>query len=168
MVTVRPETALDHAGVRLVHERAFGRSTEADAVDAVRAHGQATISLVAVDGERVVGHVLFSPVTLEAAPEISGLGLAPLAVLPEFQNRGVGAALARAGLEACRSLGCAFVVVLGDPRYYGRFGFRPAHTFGLRCQWEVPADAFQALELQPDALAGRGGLARYLPEWDGV
>lgn len=168
MVNVRPESAADMAAIRAVHERAFDGSAEAEAVDAVRATGQAAISLVAVDGERVLGHVLFSPVTAEAAPEIPGLGLAPLAVLPEFQKRGVGAALTRAGLETCRSLGCAFVVVLGDPRYYSRFGFRPAHAFGFHCQWDVPPDAFQILELQPGALAGRSGLVRYLPQWDGV
>lgn len=162
---IRDESPADVAAIHDVVARAFERADEARLVDALRAAGKATLSLVAEIDGRVVGHVLFSPVTLEGAPV--ALGLAPLAVRPETHGQGVGGALVRAGLERCRAAGHVFVVVLGSPDYYGRFGFLPAERYALRCEYDTPPGAFQVIELVPDALRGRTGLVRYAAEFAG-
>lgn len=173
MVEIRAERAGDEAAVRRVNELAFGRAEEAALVDALRAAARPHVSLVAVDGGRVVGHVFFSPVSLETegGPEDSSfaaMGLAPMAVLPGHQRRGVGSELVRAGLDECRRAGRDVVVVLGHPEYYPRFGFRPAGRAGLRCEYPVPDDTFMVVELRPGALAGRRGLVKYHPAFAGV
>lgn len=167
-MTIRPETASDRAAVRAVNEAAFETSAEADLVEALRERAEPTFSLVAEEGGRVVGHILFSPVGLAGHPELGLFGLAPMAVEPSLQRRGVGSALVRAGLEACAAAGGRAVVVLGHPEYYPRFGFRPASGFGLSCRWEVPDEAFMALELEPGALAEAEGEVAYHPAFDEV
>ncbi len=164
-VMIRDEMPDDAAAIRDVVTAAFERPDEASLVDALRAAGKATLSLVAERDGRVVGHVLFSPVTLDDAP--FGLGLAPLSVLPEEQYAGVGGALMRAGLERCRAAGVATIVVLGSPKYYGRFGFAAADTHGLQCEYDAPPGAFQVIALAPGALARRSGLVRYASEFAG-
>ena len=122
-----------------------------------------TLSLAAELDDAVVGHILFSPVSIE--PEGTAIGLAPMAVLPEHQRRGIGGRLVREGLELLRAAGHGAVVVLGHPEYYPRFGFTRANRFGLRCEFECRDEAFMALELSPGALANRAGLVRYLREF---
>lgn len=165
----------EHAAeVAEVHAQAFGRSDEASMVHAVRSAGLATISLVAQKSpdERqphhwpVVGHILLSPVSVDGvahqdAPR--GLGLAPLAVLPAYQRQGVGTRIVQAALRRAKLLGYAYVVVLGHPPYYPRFGFVPASRFGLSYEREVPDEVFMALPLVPGALDGVSGVVRYLP-----
>jgi putative acetyltransferase len=158
---IRFEAPADQAAIRAVHASAFPTMHEADIVDALRRAGRLTLSLVTVENGAVVGHIAFSPVTL--AGTIDGLGLAPVAVLPAFQRRGIAARLIRAGLDVCARQRHGFVVVLGDPRYYARFGFTPARTWGLRDAYGG-GDAFQALELRPGAIPAAGGLVRYAPE----
>jgi putative acetyltransferase len=166
---IRAETAADHAAVHTVNRRAFAQPGEADLVDHLRAAGCATVSLVAVDAGAVVGHILFSPVTLDSSsPPTNWLGLAPMAVLPERQRAGVGSALVRAGLAAARAAGATAVVVLGHPEYYPRFGFAPASRAGLRCVYDAPDEAFMALELVPGGVAGHRGLVHYAREFDGL
>jgi putative acetyltransferase len=164
VLKVRAEAVEDFAAVRRVNELAFGQPGEASLVEALRAEARPQVSLVAVEGDRVVGHIFFSPVTVEdGASSFEAMALAPMAVLPELQRRGVGARLVREGLEACRRLGHEVVFVLGHPDYYPRFGFAPAATKGLSCEYDVPAEAFMVVELTPDALGGRRGRVRYLP-----
>lgn len=166
---VRAETPADRAAVRAVNERAFGRAAEADLVEALREHARPHLSLVAESGGAVVGHIFFSPVTVESAGgETGAFGLAPMAVLPEFQGRGVGSELVRRGLEECRRLGQEVVFVLGHPEYYPRFGFAPAAARGLRCEYPVPDEAFMLVELREGALGGRTGLVKYHPEFGRV
>ena len=168
MITVRAETVGDIPAVRRVNELAFGRPDEADLVDALRAAARPHISLVAVSHGQVVGHIFFSPVTLEAeaaAPAI--FGLAPMAVIPERQKQGIGSRLVREGLRECQRVGCDVVVVVGHPEYYPRFGFIPASRKGLRCEYPVPDEVFMLAELRPNALSGRG-LVKYRPEFGGV
>ncbi len=89
------------------------------------------------------------------------MGLAPMAVAPEHQRKGIGSALVRAGLEQCKQLGFAAVVVLGHPEYYPRFGFSPSSRFGINSEYEVPEEVFMAMELQPGALSGKTGRVKY-------
>jgi len=167
-VTVRPETPADAAAIRAVNVAAFPTAAEADLVDRLRAEGALLVSLVAEDAGEVVGHVAFSPAALDACPAARIAALAPMAVVPSRQCGGVGSALARAGLDACRALGCGAAVVLGHPRYYPRFGFVPSVRFGFRSTYDVPDDVFLAQELVPGALAGATGVLRYHFAFAGV
>lgn len=169
MLNIRAETPEDYAAVREVNEEAFGGRGEADLVDALRKNARPYLSLVAELERRIVGHIFFSPVKIEAETDApAAFGLAPMAVLPEFQKRGIGLKLVRTGLEECRRLGHQVVVVLGHPGYYPRFGFVPARQKGLRCEYPVPDEAFMVLELKEGALSGRAGLVRYNPEFGKV
>ena len=159
---IRSERPADQAAIHAVHAAAFPTTAEARLVDALRTARRLRISLVAVVDDAIVGHVAFSPVHVPGATD--GLGLAPLAVVPADQRRGIGAELVREGLAACEHVGCGFVVVLGDPSYYGRFGFKPASIFGLRDAYGGGA-AFQAMELRAGAIPTAGGTVRYAPEF---
>ena len=162
-MNIRSERPEDAPGIRHVNRLAFGASTEAELVDMLREQARPVVSLVAVDAGQIVGHILFSPVTLSSAPELRLMALAPMAVLPARQRQGIGSALVRAGLAECRRLGAGAVVVLGHAAYYPRFGFGSAARFGLASEYDVPEDVFMALELQDGALHGRPGTIRYHP-----
>ncbi|MBU2603360.1 MAG: N-acetyltransferase [Actinobacteria bacterium] len=163
---IRFEKATDAAGVRSANERAFEGSVEADIVDALRRDCPDLVSLVA-DDHGVVGHILFSPAVVESGDwRVAGMGLAPLAVVPERQG-GIGSALVERGLAELRERGCPFVVVLGHPGYYPRFGFEPASSRGMVCQWEgIPEEAFMVLVMDEVAMDGVSGVARYRHEFD--
>jgi putative acetyltransferase len=166
---VRTETIEDHESVRRVNELAFGQHNEADLVDALRANARPYVSLVAVAGEQVVGHIFFSPVSIESeAGGFNAMGLAPMAVLPKRQNQGIGSQLVRQGLKECQRLGEDIVVVLGHPNYYPRFGFVPASLKGLRSEYDVADEVFMVVELTEGALNGRRGLVKYHPEFSKV
>lgn len=164
MPSIRAERPIDVAAIHAVNAAAFPTADEADLVDALRAAADPYLSLVAeVDG-KVVGHILFTPVTHADHPKLKLMGLAPMAVHPDHQRTGIGSALVRAGLEACRDLGMLGVVVLGHPDYYPRFGFRPAGTtFGISSAYDVPDEVFLALELVEGALTGCSGCVAYHP-----
>ena len=165
-ITLREETHADIPAVRSLLAAAFEGSAEAELVDALRNRGAATLSLVACRESQVVGHLLFSEVTIQLeSSAVSALGLGPMAVLPQFQRQGIGSSLLRWGLELCVERGFQIVVVLGHPGYYPRFGFLPARNFGIRCQFDAPEEAFMVLELVPGALSGVSGEARYQPEF---
>ena len=165
MVEIRGEAPNDYKAIREVNERAFGGAAEAKLVDMLRAAKKIVISLVAVHLNSVVGHILFSPVTVAEAPEnLRAVGLAPMSVLPEFQSRGIGSRLVREGLEACRQAGCDVVVVLGHPRYYPRFGFLKAKECGLDNEYSA-VDSFLVLELRKGVLPEVRGLVKYSPEF---
>ena len=169
MMTIREEHPDDIAAIRRVVHEAFDRPEEADLVDKLRDHGKFELSLVAELDCKVVGHILFTGVTIEGVdPCPRTLGLAPLAVLSEFQRKGVGSALMRRSLERCRDMGHDAIVVVGHPEYYPKFGFLSATRYGLRCEYEVPEDVFMALELRAGALQGTRGLVRYQPEFGDV
>ena len=154
--TIRPERPEDCSVIRQVTTAAFAvaehsSGTEGAIVDALRAAGALSLSLVAtVDGE-VVGHVAFSPVTLDGA-DLGWYGLGPVSVRPDLQGRGIGAALIQAGLERLAGLGGKGCVVLGDPAYYARFGFRQEPAIGYE---GVPAEYFMALSLDGSRAAGK-------------
>ena len=169
MITIRPERPEDASRVRHVNEQAFGQPAEADLVERLRQACTDTLSLVAEE-DAVVGHILFTSVVVESAGRrVLGMGLAPMAVLPDRQRQGIGSQLVRRGLDILRERGCPFVVVVGHPEYYPRFGFEPASTHGLASQWEsVPDAAFMVLVLDVHAMAGVSGVAKYREEFDEV
>ena len=158
---IRVEEARDRSAVHAVNASAFPTSAEADLVDALRQEASPTVSLVAEGHESVVGHILFSPVSLSGHPGLEIMGLGPMAVAPERQREGFGSALVRDGLERCRRLGFGAVVVLGHPEFYPRFGFSPSGHFGVDCEYDVPVEVFMAMELQPGYLAGASGTVQY-------
>ena len=164
-LVVRPETPSDRDAVRTVNEEAFGQPMEADIVDALRASGNALVSLVAELDGRVVGQVMFTPLHIDSpAGTVPSIALGPLAVLPAYQKQGVGTALSRAGIEVCRAMGYGHVFVLGHRTYYPRFGFAPARHRGVIFQ--DGRDSFMVLELVQGALDGVAGTARFCPEFD--
>ena len=168
-IEVRSESRDDCPGIYRVNELAFGRSNEADLVDALRHAAHPLISLIAVlDGE-VVGHIFFSPVSVESeSSRFTALGLAPMAVLPEYQRRGIGTELVREGLKACDRLGYDLVFVVGHPDYYPRFGFKPARQMGFDCEYGVPDEVFMVAELKPGAASKRNAMVRYMPQFRSV
>ena len=208
-ISIRPEQTGDHGAVYRVNERAFETTAEAELVEALRPAARPLISLVALVEDRVVGHILFTPVTVESSPMVenqhpttpgpesgsattpgagagsamrpdSGVGsamapgagvgsamaLGPMAVLPEYQNRGIGSRLVRSGLEACGEIGEHVVFVLGHAEYYPRFGFKPAVALGLRYKDSRFDPHFMVAELVPGALGGMSGQIIYHPEFD--
>ncbi len=165
-VEIRREGPEDRTQVRRVNELAFGQPEEAGLVDALRSADAATLSMVAARDGDILGHILFSPVTvLSPAGDFPAIGLGPMAVLPEEQRRGIGSMLVRASLGELRRSGHGLVVVLGHPRYYPRFGFVRASTHGIRWEQAAPDEAFMLLELARGVLAGRSGVVRYRPEF---
>ena len=162
MLQLRPETGEDRDAIRRVNELAFERPDEARLVDMLREAATPFLSLVAEDDGAIVGHICFTPVTVEREDGGTAhlLGLAPMAVLPERQNQGIGSQLVRAGLDACRDAGYGAVVVLGHPDYYPRFGFEPAARRDLRSEYDVPEPVFMVAELVPGAADDLRGVAR--------
>ena len=168
-VAIRPETPGDHRAVYELNHAAFGRENEARLVESLRGSSAfiPELSLVAHDGTRPVAHVLFTRIVVrDGGRAHEALALAPLAVLPELQKRGLGSALVRHGLAAAHELGHRVVIVLGHPEYYPRFGFLPAQLLGIHPPFPAQAEAFMALELQPGALQAVRGRVEYPPEFD--
>jgi putative acetyltransferase len=165
---IREEVPVDIPAIRKVNERAFNQPQEAGIVDELRKKCAGLLSLVAEDDGVIIGHVLFSPVTVAADPGgVVGMGLAPMAVVPQRQREGVGSVLVVRGLELLKAKRCPFVVVLGHADYYPRFGFVPASTFGIKCQWEgVPDDVFMARVFSDEILKKINGVVRYRREFD--
>jgi len=165
-VSIRHETPADHAASRQVIAAAFGRAGEAQLVDALREQGFARVALVAaVDGD-VVGHLMFSELSIQTpSGPLSGLALAPLAVAPAWQNQGIGTRLTERGLEECRAQGHRIVIVLGHPHYYPRFGFSTQLAQTLESPYA--GDSFMALELVRGALDGVRGEVVYSPPFGG-
>jgi putative acetyltransferase len=144
---------------------AFNSDAEPRLISLLRSDPSAFIpqlSLVAEEDGQVIGHILFSRITIQtASASISALSLAPLAVHPAHQRQGIGAALTRHGLDECRRLGHAIVIVLGHPNYYPRFGFSAALAQPLACPFGNPGPAWMALEIVPGALNGVSGTVVY-------
>ena len=156
-VVVRVEQPGDIPHIRDIVAHAFGQRAEADLVDQLRADGDALISLVAVaESGELVGHILFSRLPIEdpKGRVSDAAALAPLAVRPEHQRRGIGTALTKAGIRACTARGLSAIIVVGDPKFYQRFGFSAAAARGLQSPY--PGDAFMALELKPGVLRAKG------------
>lgn len=162
---IREEQLDDITAIRDVHRRAFGHDQEGNIVDALRANRGMLLSLVAIRDGRVVGHILYSPLLVG---DVTGAALGPMAVLPEHQRQGIGSRLVEAGSQRLTHDGCPFIVVVGHSAFYPRFGFRPARTYGITCEWDVPDDVFMALVLDEAKLPEVVGLAKYRAEFSTV
>jgi putative acetyltransferase len=159
-IVVRREGADDISAVRVVNEAAFGRAEEADLVDRLRNEGAVLASFVAEQNGRVVGHILFSRTLIETADEsVPSVALAPMAVSPSHQRRGIGTQLVRFGVQWLLTRGERSVLVLGHPHFYQQFGFSTDRARTLTTPF--PPDAFMALELVAGALDGLRGTVRY-------
>lgn len=155
---IREETPADYEVIRRVNEAAFGRAEEADLIEALRQDEQIALSLVAIECDEVVGHILFCDIGIKTEIGVlAAVSLSPMAVLPEFQNRGIGTALVQRGLEALRAGQHEIVTVLGHPNFYARFGFNPAHEYGIACPYDAPPEAWMLLQLRPGVVDGQRG-----------
>ena len=166
LIEIREEHPDDVAAVRDLNRRAFGQDQESNIVDALRANGAALLSLVATVNDRVVGHIMYSPLSIGG--NVTGAALGPMAILPERQRQGIGSKLVEAGNRKLKDAGCPFIIVVGHANYYPRFGFRPASAHGIRCEWEVPDDVFMLLVLDQAKMQGVCGLAKYQHEFSSV
>jgi putative acetyltransferase len=145
-----------------VNRAAFDQEGEGRLVDALRARGAALLSLVAVVDDEVVGHILFSPATIGT---VAGAALGPMAVVPAHQRQGIGSELVARGLDFLAARGCPFVVVVGHPEFYPRFGFEPATAYGLTCDWDLPAGVFMVKVLNAATAVHVHGHVAYQAEF---
>lgn len=167
MLSIRPEGPEDATAVSDLNRHAFETDAEARLVDELREAEPSIVSLVASLDDTIVGHILFSPVTISgAANDAHAVGLGPMAVLPDHQRKGIGSKLVHAGLTICGGMGARIVFVLGHPEYYPRFGFQPAASRGLQYKGEKFDPYFFVKEIEPGALADVSGMVEYHPVFD--
>jgi putative acetyltransferase len=162
-IQIRDERPEDISAIRSLTNLAFGQELESGLIDALRSNEGVLLSLVAVSGARVVGHAMYSPASVD--DRIHGAALGPMGVHPEFQRQGIGSRLVEAGNERIRHMGLPFIIVLGHPGYYPRFGFQPAAWQRITCEWDVPDEVFMLLKLDEGRMRGVEGLASYRQEF---
>lgn len=161
-----PEVSADFESISALIESAFGRPQEARLVESLRKSGKLAVSLAGFDrGGKLAGYAALTVVSVGSASKKPALGLGPVAVLPRKRRKGFGAALIKAGLRAAKDAGFGLVFVLGDPKFYGKFGFTRADAHGFMCEYGAAPEHFLVLELSPGALEGAGGMIRYAPEF---
>ena len=165
VIEIREEHSGDIATIRDLNKQAFGQDQEGNIVDALRSNGAVLLSLVATLNRQVVGHIMYSPLSVG---EVNGAALGPVAVLPQHQRQGIGSKLVEAGNRRLEESGCPFIIVVGHAHFYPRFGFTPASGYGITCEWEVPDDVFMVLALGRAKMVGISGFARYRPEFSTV
>ena len=164
---VRPAEASDASDIRAVHLLAFPSQAEADLAEQLVRDGDSLISLVGIERARIAGHILFSKMDAQAdGRRLDALGLGPLAVIPDMQRRGIGSALIEAGIAEARRLGAEMIFVLGDNRFYERFGFTAAAAQPFACRYSGPH--FQALALDEAERPPQSGTADYARAFNGL
>ena len=161
---IRAEQIRDIDIIREINDLAFKSDAEGKLIDRLRGENIDLISLVAEENDKVLGHILFSPASiLDKGKSIEIMGLAPMAVLPTHQRKGIGSALIKEGLNRCIKIGYGAIIVLGHPEYYPKFGFVPSTKYNISCEYNVPEEVFMILELRKDFLKGISGIAKYHP-----
>ena len=158
---LRFEKEGDIKGIHSVHVQSFETDQEAKLVDDLRLNGLDLISLVAEENQKIIGHILFSPIHLDSNIKLKMMGLAPLAISPNYQNRGIGSSLVWKGLYICKQEKIKSVAVLGNPNYYSRFGFESSVNFGIRSDFNVNPEVFLLKELETGILFGCDGIVKY-------
>lgn len=169
----RQETSDDFEEVFKVNQIAFGQDNEAKLVDALRSNMKVFVpelSIVATENDKIVGHILLTKINIKdnKGNLTESLGLAPMAVKPELQKKGIGGQLIRTVLETAKDLGFKSVIVLGHENYYPKFGFEPANKWNIKAPFDVPTNAFMAIELDQDGLKNISGTVIYPKEFDTV
>jgi putative acetyltransferase len=168
-IAIRPATPDDWPAIVEINDSAFEGASESALIAALERSGRPVISLLALADDVRVGHIFFSPIRIESpGPPIPAAALAPMAVTPRFQGKGIGTQLVEAGLRECIEQGYQVVVVVGHPRFYQRFGFRRAAGAGLESVYSEAGDAFMVIELASGVLRGRTGVVQYPDEFAGV
>ena len=164
---IRKETKKDYKIIYEVNKKAFNQNDESELIKRIRSsnHFIPELSLVAEENGEVIGHILFSKIKIIGERVYESLSLAPMSVLPKFQKQGVGGKLVKEGLKKARNLGFNSVIVLGHKEYYPRFGFKRASKWNIKCPFEVPDDAFMAIELKEGALENKSGTVQYPKEF---
>ena len=168
MITIRKEQPADYEQVYELNAAAFGQPLEAEIVVKLRESCTDLISLVADLDGAVVGHILFSPAVIDSGEhQLSGMGLAPMAVSPQHQGVGIGSKLVGAGLKELEELGYPYCIVLGHPGYYPKFGFVKASEYCVSSEYpDIPDEAFMIRVFDEKELEGVSGVARYRPEFN--
>ena len=165
VIAIREERPDDVAVIRRINQHAFGQDDEANIVEALRANNGVLLSLVATRDGEVVGHLMFSVATIG---DVIGAALGPMAIHPHHQRQGIGSQLVEAGIHTLKGAGCPFIVVVGHPEFYPRFGFKPASAYGLQCEWNVPDDVFMVLMLDSARTSSLSGAVKYRGEFSTV
>jgi putative acetyltransferase len=167
-VIIRPEQSVFVEQIAEIHRTAFGRDVEADLYLQLRElpDFNPKLSLMALYDGKVVGHVVFSAMTIEGVDGVQAFALGPIAVLPDYQGQQIGAALIYEGLEVCRRAKIDVIFLLGHADYYPRFGFVPARERGFTCAYDVPDEAWMMHVLNSEALEGISGMVHFAPEFD--
>lgn len=164
---IRQEQKSDHKKVYEINKMAFNQENESMLIEKIRAGDSFVpeLSLVAeLEGE-IVGHILFSKIKMVGEAEYESLALGPMAVVPKHQKQGIGGKLIINGLEIAKKLGFQSVIVVGHKDYYPRFGFEKASLWGIKCPFEVPDEAFMAIELVENSLKNKAGTVQYPKEF---
>ena len=170
-IILRQETANDYSEVFDVNRIAFQQENEAKLVDALRNNLSVFIpalSIVAAVNNKIVGHILFTKISIkdDKGNIYESLGLAPMAVRPEFQKSGIGGQLIRKGLQVAEDLGFKSVIVLGHEHYYPKFGFKPAVEWNIKAPFKVSSNVFLAVELIENGLQNISGTVTYPKEFE--
>ncbi|MDH3329100.1 MAG: N-acetyltransferase [Desulfobulbaceae bacterium] len=168
-MVIRNEKPGDIDKIWHINVEAFGTAVEADLVNTLRDSGSPYISLVYEQNSQPVGHIMFTPVELTG--DTSGLrlmGLAPMSVIPRYQNSGIGSSLVDTGIELCKAEGYDAIVVLGRPEFYSRFGFVPSVRYGIKSEYDVPPAVFMILELKENGLIGKHGTIKFHDSFAGI
>jgi predicted N-acetyltransferase YhbS len=167
-VIIRNEKKEDYNEIKRINDLAFGQENEGKMIEAFRKTKDYNnlLSLIAETKGKIIGHILFYPIKIKnKKEEYTVLSLAPMAVHPEFQNKGIGSKLVKRGLEIAKELNFGIVIVVGHPKYYPRFGFTPAKNWDITLPFDVPDDVFLALELNENALKYCSGTVEYPKEF---
>lgn len=168
MIIIREESKNDLIAIKQINDKAFGQPEEGKVIDKLRESDSQVLSLVAEIDNNIVGHIFYSTAVLKGNNErIAGMGLAPMAVLPEYQNQGIGKLLINESLNIIKKKPVPFIIVLGHEDYYPKFGFEVASKYNIKCQWDgVPNEAFMIMILDKEKMSNVHGVAKYRDEWN--
>ncbi len=168
-IQIRPEHKNDISAISMINDMAFGQENEGNLVVKLRKNRNfiKDLSLVACMGNEIIGHILFTKISIKNdTEEFESLALAPMSVIPEFQDLGIGSQLIQKGLLKATKLGYKSVIVIGHENYYPKFKFTPANQFQITCPFEIPDANFMAIELQKGSLVNISGCVEYPKEFN--